>query len=114
MINIILRSMFLISFFMLFLNSCEDTGPQNNVPPCIDETITQNPPICYKPGSVDEYFFQNEKVYVFNFSVCCCDYASPVLSSTCDTLGQLDGVGGNHFIQGEDFYDAIFLRRVWP
>lgn len=108
------RCTILISFCLLLVCGCEDTGPQNNVPPCIDEAITQNPPACFEPGTVDEYFFQNEKVNVFNFGICCCDYASPVLSSTCDTLGQLDGVGGNHFIQGEDFNHAIFLRQVWP
>jgi uncharacterized protein DUF6970 len=97
--------------------SCEDTGPINNVPKCIGSLIEEQSPSCgedYKID-VDEYHFQNKIVYVFEYADCCCDAQSPVLDSSCDTIGFLHGFVGNTEINGEDFYDnATFLRRVWP
>ncbi len=109
------------SFWVLFILvgsivSCEDTGPIKNVSKCIDSKIEMYPPDCgeFYGTSVDEYWFQNELVYVFDYSHCCCDYQSPVLSSSCDTLGFLDGLIGNYIINDERFENAEFLRTVWP
>ncbi len=110
-----------ISFLVLLILvgsivSCEDTGPINNVSKCIDSKIEMNPPDCGElyGTSVDEYWFQNELVYVFDYSLCCCDFQSPLLSSSCDTLGYLGGLVGNSIINGEGFENAEFLRTVWP
>ncbi len=91
--------------------SCEDTGPITNVSKCINSKIEMNPPDCGEE-TVDEYFFQNELVYVFE--QCCCDFYSPVLNTACDTLGYLHGLEGNYTINGESFGNAEFLRTVWP
>jgi len=74
------------------------------------------PPVCGEDveTGVDEYLFQNELVYVFDYGFCCCDYSSDVLSSSCDTLGFLGGIIGNYMINGEDFSNANFQRRIWP
>lgn len=106
----------IVILIALFLWSCEDTGPIKNVPKCIDDKIETYPPDCGElyGTSVDEYWFQNEMVYVFDYSHCCCDFQSPVLNSSCDTLGFLDGLIGNYIINGENFENAEFLRTVWP
>jgi hypothetical protein len=110
-------SRFTISILIaLFLWSCEDTGPVNNVSKCINSIIEADPPDCGDESNttVDEYYFQNELVYVFDYSFCCCDYSSPVLNAECETLGYLGGFEGNSIINGEDFSHAVFQRTVWP
>ena len=98
------------------LSSCEDNAPIKDVSSCINLRIDQFPPMCEEEAetTVDEYYFQNELVYVFDYSTCCCDYSSPVLNASCDTLGYLHGFEGNYTINGEDFSQAEFKRTVWP
>jgi len=95
---------------------CEDKDSDKNVSECIDDKIEHFPPVCEVEAetTVDEYFFQNELVYVFDYINCCCDFQSPVLSESCDTLGFLHGLTGNATINGEDWSKAEFRRTVWP
>lgn len=110
------NSIWVLLIIVGFILSCEDTGPINNVSKCIDSKIEMNPPDCGEEveTTVDEYLFQDELVYVFEYSQCCCDYQSPVLNSSCDTLGFLHGFIGNFDINGESFENAVFQRTVWP
>jgi hypothetical protein len=110
------NTIWVIFIFTGFFTACEDTGPIYNVSKCINSKIQQYPPICSEEveTTVDEYYFQNELVYVFDYVNCCCDYQSYVLNTACDTLGYLHGFAGNYTINGEYFENAVFLRTVWP
>ena len=94
--------------------SCEDEGLAPNLPKCIHTSLIAYQPACSDGVTVDEYYFQQQLVYVYDNSSCCCDYGSPVLSTSCDTLGHLGGFSGNSTINGEDFSNAVFQRTVWP
>lgn len=110
------QKIFLAFSLTLGLCNCEDTGPVTNITNCIQANIQHNPPNCGQGAAttVDENLFQNQLVYVFDYSSCCCDYPSYVLNATCDTLGYLHGFAGNYTINEESFANAVFQRTLWP
>ena len=105
-------------FFLLLLPviyfGCEDNDTTPNLPKCIDAILESYQPACQDSTTVDEYTFQQQLVYLFDVSNCCCDYGSYVVSTSCDTLGFLGGIAGFTHINGEDFSNAVFERTVWP
>ncbi len=64
-------------------------------------------------SKVDEFDFNGKKVYLFNNSFCCCDYASDVYDSECKLLGFIGGIAGNSIIEGEDFTSAKYVKTIW-
>jgi hypothetical protein len=64
-------------------------------------------------SKVDEYLFQDKKVYVFDDQLCCCDYTAEVMNEDCQSLGILGGFVGNYEINGESFSSAVLLRNLW-
>jgi hypothetical protein len=94
--------------------SCEDSGTVPNLPKCIETKLSTYQPGCDDGSTVDEYYFQQQVVYVFDDRPCCCDYTGIVVSTSCDTLGFLGGIAGFTHINGEDFANAVFQRTVWP
>ena len=105
---------FLLLILPLIYLSCEDDDITPNLPKCIESKLTSYEPACQDSTTVDEYTFQQQLVYLFDNSNCCCDYSSYVLSTSCDTLGFLGGIAGYTHIKGEDFSNAVFQRTVWP
>lgn len=82
---------------------------------CVESAINkfQTERLCEAGSSVKSYHFQNEVVFVFREGLCGADFASLVLSSSCDTLGFLGGISGNSEIQGENFNSANYLGTIW-
>jgi len=105
----------ILFFSMLFIAiaGCEDKGPIKNIPKCVASKVEGFLPAC-PASAIDEYYFQDEFVYVFDDQMCCCDYQGVVVNSQCDTLGYLGGFAGQTVINNEDFSKAVFQRTIWP
>ncbi|MBP6235685.1 MAG: hypothetical protein KAX53_08020 [Saprospiraceae bacterium] len=101
-------------FFIMVTISCTKNDEINIIPECIKQEIKtfEMSPFCVN-SKVDEYLFQNQKVYVFDNNSCCCDFTSEVLDGQCNSLGFLGGFIGNSIINGVDFSSASFITTLW-
>lgn len=88
---------------------------ESNVPDCImskAKTETRDTKSVY--ASILEYEFQSGIVYVFDLEAGNADAKADIYRSDCVYLGYLGGIEGNRQINGEDFSNAVFKRKVWP
>lgn len=99
---------------VIVLLGCSKAEGIEDVPSCISKEIEKFrlDNSCDK-SKVDEYLFQNKKVYVFDDQLCCCDYTAEVRDEECQSLGFLGGFVGNQVINGENFSSALLLRHLW-
>lgn len=99
---------------IFILAGCTKIELSRSIPSCISDEIGKFKlnDSCDR-SKVDEYLFQNKKVYVFDDQLCCCDHTAVVLNKDCQSLGFLGGFVGNNEINGEDFTKAILIRNLW-
>lgn len=68
---------------------------------------------CSNGANVLLYYYQENRVYVFNYGPCFVDMTATVLSEECDTMGYLGGLMGNSQINGADFSSAELMDTIW-
>jgi len=106
----------LLIFISLFLlTACEKI--EHDAPDCIKDLIKNNIGVltlCETGASVTQYLFQGQDVFVFDPGNCGADMAAPVYNDECVVLGDLGGIRGNLFINGERFdQGAIYIKPIW-
>ena len=102
-----------IIFFFLASSLVIACLKKKDVPACISHEIDSFKKGTCKNAYVDEYFFQDKKVYVFYPGDCGADMSSSVRDEQCRHLGELGGFSGNQKINGEDFGNAKYQRHIW-
>ena len=107
-------ALLLLVFLLFFLCSCKKTETADDVPHAIKKEIKQfeSSSSC-RDAKVDEYLFQEERVYAFDAKTCGADMAMAVLDRKGKVLGYVGGVAGNTTINGQSFSNAVFLRTIW-
>lgn len=85
------------------------------MPECIKEKAKiQTKEVKSTYASILEYEFQNKILYVFDLQAGETDSKADIYDSDCRFYGYLGGPEKNKVINGEDFTNAVFKRRVWP
>lgn len=111
-----MKKLFLSAILVLFvLGACKKFKIEPNVPSCIKNTAkekTKSTTSAY--ASILEYGFQNQTVYVFDLDAGTTNARADIYNSNCEIIGYLGGVDGNRTVNGEDFSNAVFKRKVWP
>jgi hypothetical protein len=103
-------------FFLLFivsftiLSSCEKK--QADTPDCIKSLISTYSVCGNDGGSVSQYSFQNQIVYVFDPGLGGADMASSVYNENCQIIGILGGIAGNNIINNEIFFGHAKLIKI--
>jgi hypothetical protein len=108
-----MRSLFLLFILsFLILSSCEKK--QADTPECIKSLISTYSFCENAGGSVCEYSFQRQMVYVFDPGLCGADMASSVYNENCQNIGILGGIAGNNVINNETFFGhAKLIKKIW-
>jgi len=101
----------LIVSFTIF-SSCEKK--QLDTPECIKSLISTYSFCENDGGSVSQYSFQNQIVYVFDPGSCGADMASSVFNENCQSIGTLGGIAGNNIVNNEIFFGhAKLIKTIW-
>jgi len=102
-----------VVLLLLLLSSCEKSK-EFAVPECISSMIRDNSFACPVGGSVDQYLFQGEDVYVFSPGYCIFDTQAIIYSHSCKVIGYLGGIAGNNIVNNVLFTNnAIFKKNLW-
>lgn len=114
-VQYIIRMIGFSFILIIFLfSACKKSEENKITQSCLTGQIVEfEKNACESGASVDEFYFQEDTVYVLNPGLCEADMASAVLSSGCETLGFLGGITGNTEINGEDFNNALYIRTIW-
>jgi hypothetical protein len=100
---------------LVFFASCEKSDPK--VPECINNIINEHGTdlfICDSGGSVKQFLFQGDYVYVFDPGNCGADLMASVYNSKCQSIGGLGGFAGNVIINGERFdQKGKYIKTIW-
>ncbi|MCX2745512.1 hypothetical protein OO013_16650 [Mangrovivirga sp. M17] len=104
----------LLIILIFSLGGCEKSDIKKDYNNCIEDHIKslRNNSICDDPY-IDEYKFQDKRVYVVSQGTCGADMTAAVLDQNCNSLGALGGIYGNTTINGDDFCNAEFIKRIW-
>ena len=109
---LILASISAVLILLLF-SSCEKSK-EFAVPECISSMIRDNSFACPVGGSVDQYLFQGEDVYVFSPGYCVFDAQAIIYSHSCKVIGYLGGIAGNNIVNNVLFTkNARFKKNLW-
>jgi hypothetical protein len=101
----------LLILLLFLLPACKKE--QKETPECIKELISTYS-FCKDGGSVDQYAFQGQTVYVFDPGLCGADMAAGVYNENCQCIGMLGGIAGNNIINNVLFSkNAIYLKNIW-
>ncbi len=111
-------STIVVVFFSLCLFSVQSCNKKNTdtMPVCMNDKIAEWEKVdCSASGAnIEEYYFQNKIVFVFNSYICGSDFPSTVVDNNCNEIGYLGGYVGNGMINGVDFYkNAIYIKEMW-
>lgn len=106
---------------LLFLSVCISCTKNDNTIPdsvsdCMYELIEEfeENAICDSTAFVHEYAFQDKLVYLFDNGNCIIDDSQLVYAGDCELLGHINGKGGTHEINGENFNtEAKFIQVIW-
>jgi hypothetical protein len=104
-----------VFLFIFALTACKKFRIESNVPACIEESAkekTKSTTSVY--ATILEYEFQSKLVYVFDLNAGETDSRAEIYSADCKLLGILGGPEKNTIINGEEFKNATFKRKVWP
>ncbi len=113
-----MRPLFFISVSLLLFTACNKNGIPSGTPSCIKKEILANKdnPDWYT-GTVEEYTFQNKKVYGFlPDGDKIKDGSTTIKDEYCNTLCNIGGFGGPavNKCNGENFYEkAVLVRTIW-
>ena len=103
---------FLILFALILLAACRKSSVP--VPDCIQSKIAEfSNSSCEHGAKIEEYIFQGETVFLFSLGFCGADLGADVVDKNCSSLGALGGFTGNTKINGEEFTNASFVRKIW-
>ena len=106
---------FLLPIAMIFFVSCKK-DIATDTPRCICKEIN-NSGNNWETGSVDEYLFQNRKVYTFSpDGNIIADGSIAIKDENCNQICSVGGFGGPavNLCTGENFFQAaVLIRNIW-
>lgn len=94
--------------------SCGPLDIEKDTPKCVQRQVRDfsRSSNCVD-AKVDEFYFQEKTVYVFDPGSCGNDMQAGVIDNNCKALGDLGGIAGNTEINGEKFSNAVFVKTIW-
>ena len=103
---------FLLILFLIVFSTCEKNPKET--PECIKAKI-ETYSFCEKGGTVTQYSFQGQLVYVFYLGSCRgIDSSADVYNENCECIGILGGIAGNNIINNELFIgNAKLIKTIW-
>lgn len=103
-----------VLFCISFAACNRKAAPVSGISSCLQKSIAewQAQGHCKHPF-VEEYSFQDRKVFVLRHGTCGADMTDDVLDENCRLLGRLGGITGNTKINGEDFSAALGGKVIW-
>lgn len=106
---------YLFLLLLTTLAACKKFDIEPGAPECIKNTARERTKdVNSEYATILEYEFQGKLVYVFDLNAGNPDSQADIFDSNCTLLGYLGGISGNRIINGEDFSNAVFKRKIWP
>ncbi len=107
------KSTYLLFIFLMLFTACDKGETEIVVPDCIKSLIGSFW-FCQGSGSVGQYSFQGQLVYLFDPGNCGADMTGPIYNENCEHIGYLGGIAGNNIVNGVLFSEnAKFIKKIW-
>jgi hypothetical protein len=107
------KTTYLLAIFLFLFTSCNKKEKDIVVPDGITSLIGTFG-FCQGSGSVGQYSFQGQVVYVFDPGTCGADMQAPVYNKDCVCIGALGGIAGNNIINGVLFSsNSKLIKEIW-